>query len=439
MAIDVDVFKRVPVREQDASERAHNFEEVCYGYNAEEAMAEASRCIGCKNAPCMGGCPVSINIPGFIAKVKEGNFAEAFQIISESSALPAVCGRVCPQETQCEHRCIRGIKGEAVSIGKLERFVADWARENGIKPTPAAQKNGKKVAVIGSGPAGLTCAGDLAKLGYDVTIFEALHEAGVKLILMRCAGFNNVDLKTAAKYGIDVRRVPGYSPEAVAEHAMTLAMTVNRHMHKAYTKVRENDFSLGGLMGFNFYQKTAGIVGTGKIGAAMARICRGFGMKVIAYDVYQNESLKDFVTYVTLDELLAQSDLISLHCPLMDSTYHMINRESIKKMKDGVILVNTSRGGLVKTDDLIEGIRARKFFGVGLDVYEEETPNVFEDRSDEILEHSTTARLLSFPNVMITSHQGFFTEEALRAIAETTLQNALDFEAGKETPNIVRA
>ena len=195
---------------------------------------------------------------------------------------------------------------------------------------------------------------------------EALHEAGVKLILMRCAGFNNVDLKTAAKYGIDVRRVPGYSPEAVAEHAMTLAMTVNRHMHKAYTKVRENDFSLGGLMGFNFYQKTAGIVGTGKIGAAMARICRGFGMKVIAYDVYQNESLKDFVTYVTLDELLAQSDLISLHCPLMDSTYHMINRESIKKMKDGVILVNTSRGGLVKTDDLIEGIRARKFFGVGL-------------------------------------------------------------------------
>lgn len=171
----------------------------------------------------------------------------------------------------------------------------------------------------------------LRKLRCRNKTVEALHEAGVKLILMRCAGFNNVDLKTAAKYGIDVRRVPGYSPEAVAEHAMTLAMTVNRHMHKAYTKVRENDFSLGGLMGFNFYQKTAGIVGTGKIGAAMARICRGFGMKVIAYDVYQNESLKDFVTYVTLDELLAQSDLISLHCPLMDSTYHMINRESIKR------------------------------------------------------------------------------------------------------------
>ena len=267
---------------------------------------------------------------------------------------------------------------------------------------------------------------------------EVLHACGVKLILMRCAGFNNVDVEKAAACGIKVMRVPGYSPEAVAEHAMALALGVTRRLHKAYVKVRENDFSLSGLMGFNFYQKTAGIVGTGKIGAAMARICRGFGMNVIAYDVYKNPDL-DFVEYVSLDELLERSDLISLHCPLMDSTYHMINRESIKKMKDGVILVNTSRGGLVKTDDLIEGIRARKFFGVGLDVYEEETPNVFEDRSDEILEHSTTARLLSFPNVMITSHQGFFTEEALRAIAETTLQNALDFEAGKETPNIVRA
>ena len=268
---------------------------------------------------------------------------------------------------------------------------------------------------------------------------EALHEAGVKLILMRCAGFNNVDLDKAKEYGIKVMRVPGYSPEAVAEHAMTLALAVNRRIHKAYVKVRENDFSLGGLMGFNFYQKTAGIVGTGKIGAAMERICRGFGMKVIAYDVYENPSLKDFVTYVTLDELLAQSDLISLHCPLMDSTYHLINKDTIAKMKDGVILVNTSRGGLVKTNDLIDGIRARKFFGVGLDVYEEETKNVFEDRSDEILEHSTTARLLSFPNVMITSHQGFFTQEALEAISKTTLDNAVAFEKDETTGNEVAA
>ncbi|MCM1568981.1 MAG: 2-hydroxyacid dehydrogenase [Roseburia sp.] len=266
---------------------------------------------------------------------------------------------------------------------------------------------------------------------------DILHAKGIRLVLMRCAGFNNVDLERASKYHIRIMRVPGYSPEAVAEHAMALALASNRRLYKAYNKVRENDFSLSGLMGFNFYQKTAGIIGTGKIGAAMCRICQGFGMKVVAYDVYQNESLKDFVTYVTLEELLAQSDLISLHCPLMDSTYHMICLDTIKQMKDGVILINTSRGALVKTVDLIEGIRMHKFAGVGLDVYEEETNNVFEDRSDEILEHSTTARLLSFPNVMITSHQGFFTEEALSAIAQTTLQNAMDAIAKKESPNDV--
>ena len=177
-----DVLKKVPVREQAPEVRAINFEEVCLGYNKEEAVEEANRCLGCKKAKCVEGCPVSINIPGFVHEVKEGNFEKAYQIISESSALPAVCGRVCPQETQCEGKCIRGLKGEAVSIGKLERFVADWAKENGIKPAPAAQKNGHKVAVIGSGPSGLTCAGDLAKMGYDVTIFEALHKAGGVLV-----------------------------------------------------------------------------------------------------------------------------------------------------------------------------------------------------------------------------------------------------------------
>ena len=178
----VDVMKKVPVREQKPEVRAKNFEEVCLGYNEEEAMAEASRCLNCKNAMCVKGCPVSINIPAFIHEVKEGNFAEAYRIISESSALPAVCGRVCPQETQCEGKCIRGIKGEAIAIGKLERFVADWARENGISPEAPKEKKGKKVAVIGSGPSGLTCAGDLAKMGYDVTIFEALHKAGGVLV-----------------------------------------------------------------------------------------------------------------------------------------------------------------------------------------------------------------------------------------------------------------
>ncbi len=173
-----DVLKRVPVREQDPAVRAHNFDEVCLGYNKEEAMEEASRCLHCKNAKCVQGCPVSINIPDFVAAVKEGEFEKAYQVIGQSSALPAVCGRVCPQESQCEGKCIRGIKGEPVSIGKLERFVADWAKENGIKPETAKEKNGKKVAVIGAGPAGLTCAGDLAKLGYEVKIFEALHKAG---------------------------------------------------------------------------------------------------------------------------------------------------------------------------------------------------------------------------------------------------------------------
>ncbi|MDY5023278.1 MAG: NADPH-dependent glutamate synthase [Blautia sp.] len=177
-----DVLVRVPVREQDPKVRATNFDEVCLGYNKEEAMEEASRCINCKKAKCVANCPVNINIPGFVHEVKEGNFEEAYRIISESSALPAVCGRVCPQESQCEGKCVRGVKGDAIAIGKLERFVADWAKENGIKPTPAAVKNGHKIAVIGSGPAGLTCAGDLAKLGYDVTIFEALHKAGGVLV-----------------------------------------------------------------------------------------------------------------------------------------------------------------------------------------------------------------------------------------------------------------
>ena len=274
------------------------------------------------------------------------------------------------------------------------------------------------------------CAFVNADLGAPV--IEELHRQGVKLILMRCAGFNNVDLEAATKCGITVMRVPGYSPEAVAEHAMALAMAVNRHLHKSYMRVRENNFSLVGLTGVNFYGKTAGIVGTGKIGAAMARICHGFGMKVIGYDMYHNPDL-DFVEYVELDELLAKSDLISLHCPLMENTHHMINIDTINKMKDGVILVNTSRGGLVKTDDLITGIRERKFFGVGLDVYEEETQNVYENREDDILMHSTTARLLSFPNVIVTSHQAFLTQEALGAISQTTMDNAMAYLKGEKS------
>ena len=263
-------------------------------------------------------------------------------------------------------------------------------------------------------------------------IVKSLHEGGVKLILLRCAGYNNVSVDTAKKLGITVMRVPAYSPEAVAEHALALAFAVNRHIHKAYIKVRENNFSLVGLSGFNFKGKTAGIVGTGRIGAEMAKSCYGIGMKVVAYDKYHNPELP-FAEYVSLDELLKRSDLISLHCPLTKETYHMIDIEAIEKMKDNVILVNTSRGALISTEDLIKGIRQHKFAGVGLDVYEEEDDNVFENREDDILENSVTARLLSFPNVIVTSHQGFLTSEALEAICYTTLMNAVSFEKGEAT------
>ena len=258
---------------------------------------------------------------------------------------------------------------------------------------------------------------------------DILNTCKVKLILMRCAGFNNVDLERAKGYGMTVTRVPSYSPEAVAEHAMALALTANRHTHKAYIKCRENDFSLNGLMGVDLYKKTAGIIGTGKIGMAMARICRGFGMRVLGYDMYPNPN--NDIEYVTLDELLAQSDLISLHCPLTEQTHHLINRESIAKMKDGVILVNTSRGGLVNTEELIEGIRKGKFFAVGLDVYEEENDKVYEDLSGTILQSSTMARLLSFPNVMVTSHQGFFTRERLRQSAASRLKMQLHLKKAR--------
>ena len=258
-------------------------------------------------------------------------------------------------------------------------------------------------------------------------IIEILGKLNVKLILLRCAGFNNVDLVSCKEHQITVMRVPSYSPEAVAEMAMALALSVNRKIHKGYIKVRENNFALSGLTGLTLFQKTAGIIGTGKIGQAMVKICHGFGMKVIAYDKYPSNQLS-FVEYVSLNQLLQKSDLVSLHCPLNDETHHMINESTISLMKDGVILVNTSRGGLIKTEDLIKGIRDHKFFGVALDVYEEEGDYVFENLEDDILEHSTTARLLSFPNVIVTSHQGFLTKEALEAISKTTLENALSFE-----------
>ena len=269
----------------------------------------------------------------------------------------------------------------------------------------------------------------------DATAIDRMHRCGVQLLALRCAGFSNVDMQAAAGK-LRVVRVPAYSPHAVAEHTMGLLLTLNRRLHRAYIRTRDFNFSIVGLTGIDLYKKTVGIIGTGRIGRAFAEICRGFGMKVIAYDLFPNKNL-DFLEYVSLDELLSTSDLISLHCPMTPETEHLINSETIAKMKDGVILVNTSRGGLIKTDDLIAGIRDHKFFAVGLDVYEEESAYVYEDMSSSILPTSTIQRLLSFPNVTMTSHQGFFTVEALTNIAETTLENAKTFMDGAEMKNLV--
>ena len=258
-------------------------------------------------------------------------------------------------------------------------------------------------------------------------MIDALYEMKVKAILLRSAGFNHVDIK-AAEDKIIVLRVPSYSPEAVAEFAIGMILTVNRYIHKAYNRTRDFNMSLNGLMGVDLYHKTAGIIGTGKIGQAMIRICNGFGMTVLAYDPYPNKKLE--VDYVELPELFEKSDVISLHCPLTSGTKHVINKNSIEMMKDGVYLVNTSRGGLIDTDALIEGLIQGKFGGVGLDVYEEEEGIFYEDRSNEIMQDENLARLMTFPNVLITSHMGFFTKEAMQAIAIETLENAYALENG---------
>ena len=264
---------------------------------------------------------------------------------------------------------------------------------------------------------------------------EILRGYGVGLVLMRCAGFDAVNVDFAKSLGMKVTRVPAYSPEAIAEHAMGLALTANRRIHKGYARVRENDFSLVGLVGETLHGKTAGIIGTGRIGAALCRICKGFGMTVLGADLYPNQKLVDeehvVDEYVSYDELYARADLISLHAFLNDESHHMINDESIAKMKDGVIFVNTGRGGLVDTEALIRGIESGKIGAAGLDVYEEENANVYRDRSAEVFT-SVTSRLCSFPNVVMTSHQAFFTHEALFQIAHVTLENAQAYADGTD-------
>ncbi len=258
----------------------------------------------------------------------------------------------------------------------------------------------------------------------DQEVIDALFSYGVKMIALRCAGFNNVDVKAA--FGkIHVARVPAYSPYAVAEHAMALLLTSVRRIHKAYNRTRDFNFSLSGLTGFDLHGKTVGVIGTGKIGRIFIQICQGFGMHVIAYDPFPAND--GAITYVSLEDLLEESDVISLHCPLTKGTTHIIDRNAIDKMKKGVIIINTSRGALVDADALLDGIRSRRVGGACLDVYEEESEIFFEDRSGHILDDETLARLITMPNVIVTSHQAFLTEEALDNIADTTTKNIISF------------
>lgn len=271
----------------------------------------------------------------------------------------------------------------------------------------------------------------------NAEVLESLSKKGVKYIALRCAGFNNVDLEAAKRLGMRVCRVPAYSPEAVAEHAMAMILTLNRKTHKAYNRVREQNFSLNGLMGFNLYQKTIGVIGTGNIGAAFAKIAKGFGAKILAYDIIENQELKDLgVEYVSQEKLLAESDIISLHCPLMEATHHLINKDSISKMKENVMLINTSRGGLVDTKAVIDGLKSKHIGYLGIDVYEQEEKLFFRDLSHTIIEDDTIQRLMSFPNVLVTAHQAFFTEEALHQIATSTLSSLSHFEKNEAFENL---
>jgi D-lactate dehydrogenase len=280
----------------------------------------------------------------------------------------------------------------------------------------------------------IVCAFVNDKLSAEV--IKKLKGLGTELIALRCAGYNNVDLKAAYRT-ITVVRVPEYSPHAVAEHAVALILSLNRKTHKAYYRTRDGNFSIGGFMGFDMAGKTAGIIGTGKIGKITAKILRGFDMKVLAYDPYPDEKFAKAtkVQYVELENLYEQSDVISLHCPLSRNTYHIIDEKSIAKMKTGVMIVNTGRGGLINSRALIDALKSGKVGSAGLDVYEEESEYFFEDFSTQVLSDDVLARLLTFSNVLITSHQGFFTREALRNIAQTTLQNIRDFLDGKSLEN----
>ncbi|SFH58970.1 2-hydroxyacid dehydrogenase [Modicisalibacter xianhensis] len=269
----------------------------------------------------------------------------------------------------------------------------------------------------------------------DAGVLEALAREGVKAVVLRCAGYNNVDLDAAKRLGLFVARVPAYSPEAVAEHAMALIMTLNRKTHRAFNRVREGNFSLDGLLGSTLHGKTAGVVGAGRIGLVMARLLQGFGCRVLGYDPFPNPAFDTLGERVDLDTLLAQADIVSLHCPLTEDTYHLINAPALAKMKPGAMLVNTSRGALIDTQAVIEALKSRQLSALAIDVYEQESELFFHDHSAEIIDDDVFARLMTFPNVLVTGHQGFFTVEALREIAEVTCSNLVAYRQGESGPN----
>ena len=356
--------------------------------------------------------------------------------------------------------CRNGMEAMAYLEPNVEDFHNPWDlpdMQKAVERILSAKENDEKVCVYGDydvdGTTAVSILVDYFKsLGMDVMhkipnrliegygmnieAVRKLIDCGVKLILLRCAGFNNVDLKAAKEYGMTVLRVPAYSPYAVAEHAMAILQAANRRLQRAYSRIRDNDFALSGLVGLDLHNKVAGIVGTGRIGQCFARICKGYGMTVIGWDAYPNRKLEDegLLTYVTKEELFEKSDLISLHAPLImgeGGTYHIIDEKAISRMKDDVMLVNAARGGLIDNNALLEALRAGKFHAVALDVYEGEEQNVYTDHSGDVITNDITARLQFYPQVVITSHQAFFTREALQAIATTTMENALNFSTGK--------
>lgn len=317
-----------------------------------------------------------------------------------------------------------------------DKTFLDAANQAGHTLVYTTAQLDEQTAVLAKGSQAICC---FVNDSGSAAVLEQLAEYGIKLIVLRCTGYNNIDLAAAARLGITVMRVGSYSPYAVAEFAVGLLQTLNRRIHRAYNRTREHNFRLGGLLGQDIHGKTVGVIGTGKIGAVFSAIMKGFGCSVLAYDVVQNpECLQLGVRYVDLNTLMVESDIISLHVPLLPQTHYLINAEALARMKTGVMLINTSRGGLIDTNALIDALKEGRVGAVGLDVYEEEQGLFFRDLSDRIIEDDVFTRLMTFPNVLVTGHQAFFTQEALTTIAETTMRNIADFEAGIENQNTLK-